>query len=270
MQQHTSTSDRPLAVVTGASAGIGFELAKQFAQNGYGLVVVAEDAGIETAARELEALGTDVRAVRADLATFEGVEQAWQAVVADGRPVDAIAINAGVGIGGDFTETDLDAELKLVDLNVKSTVHLAKRVVPAMKSRGAGKILFTSSIAAMMPDPFEAVYGGSKAFVFSFSEALRNELKDSGVTVTALQPGPTETEFFDRAGMTGNTQVGTSKKDDPALVAKQGFEALMAGKDHVVAGSLKTRVQAAVISKLPEGAKSEAHRAMAEPGSGKK
>lgn len=137
-----------------------------------------------------------------------------------------------------------------------------------MSARGRGRILFTSSIAALMPGPFEAVYGASKSFVYSFAQALRNELKDTGVTVTALQPGPTETDFFHRADM-DDTQVGTDKKDDPAQVAQQGFDALMAGKDHVIAGSLKTRVQAAVIGALPDTVSAEVHRSMAEPGSAK-
>ena len=259
-------SRKPLAVVTGASSGIGYELAKQFAQNGFDLLVTSETDAITAAARDFTALGAHVDAVEADLATYEGVEELYEAITLSGRPVEAIAINAGVGVGGDFRETDLAAELRLIDLNVKSTVHLAKRVVPDMSARGRGRILFTSSIAAIMPDPFEAVYGASKSFVYSFAQALRNELKETGVTVTALQPGPTETDFFHRAEM-DDTQVGSDKKDDPAQVARQGFDALMAGKDHVIAGSLKTKVQAAVIGALPDAVSAEVHRSMAEPGS---
>ena len=261
---------RPLAVVTGASSGIGYELAKQFANHGYDLVIAAEDAGINNAATELAILGAKIETVQVDLATYDGVETLYAAIHSTGLPVDAIAINAGIGIGGDFThETDLQDELKLINLNVVSTVHLAKRVVKDMVARGQGRILFTSSIAALMPGPFEAVYAASKAFVQSFSEALRNELKDTGVTVTALQPGPTETNFFERAGMQ-DTRVGQSKKDDPAQVAEQGFEALMAGKDHVIAGSVSTKVQAAMTNVLPSTANAEQHRKLAEPGSGDK
>jgi short-subunit dehydrogenase len=260
---------KQLAVVTGASSGIGFELAKQFAQNDFDLLVSSEigDARLEVAVKAFTALGAHVDAVEVDLATYDGVETLYEAIVLTGRPVDAIAINAGVGLGGDFRDTDLAAELRMIDLNVKSTVHLARRIVPIMSAQKRGRILFTSSIAALMPDPYEAVYGASKSFVFSFAEALRNELGGTGVTVTALQPGPTDTDFFHRAGM-DDTKVGTDEKDDPALVAKQGFEALMAGKDRVIAGSLKTKAQAAVIGALPDTVKADVHRSLAEPGSG--
>jgi uncharacterized protein len=186
-----------------------------------------------------------------------------------GRPVDAIAINAGVGVGGPFIDTDLEAELRLINLNVVSVVRLSKYVLRDMISRGEGRVLYTSSIAADMPAPFEAVYGASKAFELSFAEAVRNELKDTGVTITVLQPGATETNFFRRAGME-DTKVGAGKKDDPAEVAKQGFEALMAGKDHIVAGSLKNKLQDAAAQVMPEPAKAAAHRKLSEPGSANK
>jgi uncharacterized protein len=217
---------KPLAVVTGASSGIGYELAKQFARHGYDLVVAAEDSGIHTAAGEIAALGARTEPVQADLATYSGVEQLWARVVAAGTPVEAVAINAGVGVGGPFAETDLDAELNLVDLNVRSAVHLAKRAVRDMVPRNSGRILFTSSIAATQPGPFEAAYAASKAFLLSFAEGLRNELKDTGVTVTALMPGPTATQFFERAGLE-DTRVGAGPKDDAAEVAEEAFEALM-------------------------------------------
>jgi short-subunit dehydrogenase len=202
-----------------------------------------------------------------DLATFDGVEELYAAIRESGRPVDAIAINAGRGIGGDFTrETDLRDELNVIDLNVTSTVHLAKLVLPDMVARDAGKVLFTSSVASMMPGTYQAVYNASKSFVQSFSEALRNELKDTDVTITALMPGPTDTQFFDRADML-DTRVGAGTKDDPATVAKQGFEALMKGKEKVVAGSVKTKVQGAASKIMPDSAKAQMHRKMAEPGS---
>ena len=255
-----------LAVVTGASSGIGLELAKLFATNGYDLVIVAEDEGIESAADRLRSIGPMVEPVQADLATEDGVEELWERIEGMGRPVDAIAINAGVGVGGPFLETDLDEEINLINLNVTGAVHLAKHVVQHMSERGAGKILFTSSIAADMPTPFEAVYGASKAFLLSFSEALRNELKDTNITVTALQPGPTDTNFFDRAGMR-HTKVGADKKDDPADVARDGFEALMAGKAKVVAGSLKNVVQSKMARVTPATMTAELHRKLSEPGS---
>lgn len=265
----TNSATKQFAVVTGASDGIGYELAKQFAQNGFDLLITAEDVAITQAARDIEALGANVEAVQTDLATYDGVETLYNKMKSSGRPVDAIAINAGVGVGGPFAETDLQEELNLINLNVVSTVHLAKHVVKDMVARGQGRILFTSSIAALMPGPFEAVYAASKSFVQSFSEALRNELKDQGVTVTALQPGPTDTNFFHRADM-DDTKAGASKKDDPAQVAKQGFDALMAGDDHVVAGSLKTKAQAAVTNVLPSTANAAQHRKQAEPGSADK
>jgi short-subunit dehydrogenase len=182
--------------------------------------------------------------------------------------VDAIAFNAGRGAGGDFVrDTDLRDELNIIDVNVTSTVHLAKRVLPDMVRRGEGRVLFTSSIASTMSGSFQAVYNASKSFVQSFSEAVRNELKDTGVTVTALMPGPTDTEFFERADMM-DTKVGAGSKDDPAKVAEQGFEALMKGDDHVVAGSLKNKVQAVAAKAMPDTVKAETHRRMAEPGSG--
>lgn len=263
----TTANVRALAVVTGASSGIGFELAKQFAQHDFDLVIAAENAGIADAARELSALGAHVTPVQADLSTADGVETLYGTVTATGRPVDAAAINAGIGVGGPFADTDLDDDLRLIDLNVRSAVHLAKLVVRDMAGRRAGRVLFTSSIAATQPGAFQATYNASKAFLLSFSEALRSELKDSGVTVTALMPGPTETDFFERADLT-DTKLGQSKKDDPALVAKHGFEALMDGKDHVVAGSVKNNVMAGASKVLPETAKAAMHRKMAEPGSG--
>ncbi len=172
-----SSSKRRFAVVTGASSGIGYELAKQFAQNGFDLLITATGATINEAAQDCESLGAKVETVQADLATYDGVEMLYDKILATGRPVDAIALNAGVGVGGEFTKTDLQAELNLIELNVASTVHLAKRVVQDMVSRGAGKILFTSSIVSQMPSPFQAVYAASKAFVHSFSEAIRNRVE---------------------------------------------------------------------------------------------
>jgi short-subunit dehydrogenase len=266
----TTTSARPLAVVTGASSGIGFELAKQFAANGFDLIVAAEDDAIATAARELRDAGAAVEDVQVDLATDAGVEELYRRIRAAQRPVDALALNAGIGAGGAFaTDTDLRDELRIVDLNVRSTVHLAKHVVRDMVARNQGRVLFTSSIASTMPGSFQAVYNASKSFVQSFALALRNELKDTGVTVTSLMPGPTETEFFARADML-DTKVGADDKDDPADVARDGFEALMAGEERVVSASRKTKLQGRGSRFLPDSAKAEMHRRMAEPGSAKK
>jgi short-subunit dehydrogenase len=264
-----STAERSFAVVTGASSGIGFELAKQFVSHDFDVIIAAEDEAIHTAAAELEQLGSSVVAVRVDLAADGGVDRLYERIAATGRPVDALALNAGVGAGGAFaTDTDLQDELRLIDLNVRSTVHLAKHVVRDMVQRDGGRILFTSSIAATMPGAFQAVYNASKSFVQSFALALRNELKDTGVTITSLMPGPTETEFFERADML-DTKVGESDKDDPAAVAREGFEALMSGAERAVSASLATKLQGHGSRLLPDSAKAAMHRKMAEPGSGR-
>lgn len=260
-----NTSTKPFAVVTGASSGIGLELAKEFARNGFDLLLTAElDERLNAASFEIEALGAAVRTVGADLTQPSGVHAVYEAIKAGGQPVDAIAINAGVGVGGDFRETDLDKEVEMINLNCVSTVHLAKHMARDMAARGSGRMLFTASIASLMPAPFEAVYGATKAFVFSFAEALRNELKDTGVSVTALMPGVTETDFFHRADM-DETPVGQSKKDDPADVARDGFNALMAGKDKVIAGSLKTKAMGLGTELTPPTLSAEVHRKMSEP-----
>jgi short-subunit dehydrogenase len=172
-------------------------------------------------------------------------------------------------VGGPFLETDLEEEINLINLNVTGAVHLAKYVVQHMADGDAGRLLLTSSIAAGMPAPFEGGYGASKAFLLSFAQALRNELKDTNITVTALQPGPTDTNFFARANLE-DTTVGADKKDDPADVARDGFDALMAGKDHVVAGSFKNKVQAGMSNVTPDTVTAEMHRKLSEPGSASK
>jgi uncharacterized protein len=259
------SADRPLALVTGASSGIGRELAREFAEHGFDLIIAAEDDDIQRVADELSN-GARVEAVRVDLASGEGVEGLYGKVKAGGRPLDAAVLNAGIGAGGAFVDTDLNDELKLIDLNVRSTVHLAKYVVRDMVEGGEGRILFTSSIASTMPGAFQAAYNASKSFVQSFALALRHELKDSGVTVTSLMPGPTDTEFFERADML-DTKVGAGDKDDPADVAHDGFEALMNGDERVVSASLSTKLQGRASRLMPDSAKAAMHRRMAEPGS---
>ncbi len=255
-----------LAVVTGASSGIGYNLAKVFAENGYDLIINAEDGGIQTAASDFTSLGVTVTPVKADLATFDGCDQFWKQVEASGRALDAIAINAGVGVGGLFAETDLQKEVNIVRLNCESTVHIAKHAVQKMLKQGSGKILITSSIAGEMVAPKEAVYAASKAFDLSFSKSLRYELKDTGITVTALQPGPTDTNFFNRADL-GDTKAGTEgkKESDPYSVAKQGFDALMSGEDHVYAASWKTKLEGAVLGVVPDSMVGKMHESMTEP-----
>jgi uncharacterized protein len=264
----SATADRPLALVTGASSGIGLELARQFANNGFDLFIAAQDDGLETAQRELQATGAHVDAVQVDLATEDGVDELYRHVTAHPRPLAAAALNAGRGAGGAFaTDTDLSDELEIIDLNVRSTVQLAKYVVRDMTLRGEGRILFTSSIASTMPGPFQAVYNASKSFVQSFALALRNELKDTGVSVTSLMPGPVDTEFFAVAGMDQDTKIGTGDKDDPADVARDGFEALMNGDERVVSHSITSKAQGIGSRMLPDSVKAQMHRKMAEPGS---
>jgi short-subunit dehydrogenase len=255
-----------LAVVTGASSGIGFNLAKVFAENGFDLIIGSAGERLDDAASELQRLGASVKAIQADLATYDGVDEFWSGVEADGRKVDAVAINAGVGVGGLFVETDLKKEINLVRLNVEGTVHLAKHAVKKLVGQGEGRILITASIASEMVAPREAVYAASKAFDLSFARSLRYELEDTGVTVTALQPGPTDTDFFHRAGM-DNTKVGSEgkKESDPYDVAKQGYEALMAGKDHVYSASMKTKLEGALAGVAPDSVKASMHEKQAKP-----
>jgi len=254
-----------LALVTGASSGIGLELARQFAEHGYDLIITAEDDELAEAEASLAGTGVSVRAVKADLSAYDGVERLWAAVAEGGRPLDAAALNAGIGVNGDFTrDIPLTDDLRLISVNVTAVVHLAKRLLPGMVERGAGRVLVTSSVAATMPGPYYATYAASKAFLQSFAQAIRFELKDTGVTVTALQPGPTDTEFFERADME-DTKAGQASKDDPAEVAKDGFEALMAGKDHVIAGSAKNKAQVAGGKLLPEKARAAMHAAQTKP-----
>jgi short-subunit dehydrogenase len=255
----------PFAVVTGASSGIGYELAKRFAEHGFDLLVTAENEKIVGAASEIRDFGRKVEFFQVDLSSYDGVERLCTKIESMGRPVNAVAINAGIGVSGDFArETLLKDELALIRLNVVSTVHLAKRIAEDMVARGKGRILFTSSIASTMPGPFMAVYNASKAFIQSFAQAIREELKGSGVSVTSLMPGATDTEFFERAHME-DTPVGQGKKDDPADVAKDGFEALMAGKDHIIAGSFKNKLQGEVAARvLPETLKAHVYRKQTE------
>jgi len=259
--------ERPLALVTGASTGIGLELARQFAAHNFDLVIAANDDPLDDARRELESTGAAVEAVRVDLAAGSGVDELWERVRATGRPLAAAALNAGRGAGGAFAGgTDLADELEIVDLNVRGTVQLAKYITTDMATRGEGRILFTSSIASTMPGTYQAVYNASKSFVQSFALSLREELSDTGVTVTSLMPGPTETEFFERADML-DTKVGAGDKDDPADVARDGFEAMMNGDERVVSASLKTKLQGRASRILPDNVKAKMHSGMAEPGS---
>ena len=254
----STPEQNPLAVVTGASSGIGLELAKVFAANGFDLVVTAEDAELAQAVAGLQAAGTHVESLRADLATHAGVEELASFITARSRPVAALALNAGRGAGGKFVgETALEDELEVVDLNVRSTVHLAKRVLPGMVARGEGRVLITSSVASTMPGAHQAVYNASKSFTQSFAEALHEELADTGVTVTALMPGPTDTEFFAEADIDDADMA--KHRDDAGQVAQQGFDAMMKGERKVVGGSLMNKVQAKTSGLIPDAVKAKVH-----------
>lgn len=257
---------KPFAIVTGASSGIGLELAAICAQEGYDLLVAADRPEIHAAADRFRSLGAEVTVVETDLATTEGVDELSAA--AAGRPVDALLANAGHGLGHGFLDQDFDDIRHVIDTNITGTIYLVQVVGRAMRNRGAGRILLTGSIAGFIPGTYQAVYNGTKAFVDSFSFALRAELKDSGVTVTCLMPGATETDFFERADML-DTKVGQGPKDDPVDVARTGFDAMMRGDGDIVSG-WKNKLQSVLANVTPAGMLAEQHRRMAEPGSGKK
>lgn len=260
------SGSRPLALVTGASSGIGYHLALCCAKNGYDLLVAA-DQPLEEAAMDLWALGAYVETVQTELARPEGVNEVLVAL--RGRTVDALLANAGHGLGKSFLAQDFGAIQHVIDTNITGTLYLLHKVAPAMCARGQGRILITGSIAGFQPGAFQAVYNASKAFLDSFAAALRNELKDTGVTVTCLMPGVTDTDFFARADML-DTKLGTDEhKDDPAEVAKIGFKAMMEGEADVVTG-LKNKLQVAMSKVMPSQIAAELHRKMAQPGSASK
>ena len=261
-----AATPRPLAIITGASAGIGYELAKICAENGFDLIVAADQPKITQAAQEFRALGVEAEAVQADLATLDGVDKLYAA--ARGRRVDALLANAGHGLGKAFLDQDFGDVRHVIDTNITGTIYLIQKVGRDMRAHGEGRILITGSIAGFIPGAYQAVYNGTKAFIDSFSFAIRNELKDTGVTVTCLMPGATETEFFERADMM-DTKVAQSKKDDPADVAKTGFAAMMRGDGDVVAG-WQNKLQTAIASVTPAGLLAQQHRKQAEPGTAKK
>ena len=254
---------RPLAVVTGASSGIGYHLARCAAEHGYDLVVAA-DTSLTDAVRDFEGLGAQVQAVQCDLAQPEGVQHLITAI--GNREVDALMANAGHGLGGAFLQQEFQDVLHVINTNITGTVHLIQHVARLMVPRGKGRILVTGSIAGFQPGAFQAVYNGTKAFVDSFSLALRNEMKDSGVTVSCLMPGATDTEFFQRAHME-TTKVANDEKMmmQPDEVAKVGFQAMLKGEADVVAG-VKNKVQVAMSKVLPSQATAQIHRKLAEPG----
>ncbi len=257
-----TTQTRPLAVVTGASTGIGFELAKCCAAEGFDLLVAADEPAIGDAVTTFEAMGARASAVQADLATIEGVDRLYAEL--NGRPVEALLANAGRGLGRGFLDQNFEQVRHVVDTNITGTIYLLQKVGRDMRERGRGRILITGSIAGFMPGTYQAVYNGTKAFLDSFSFALRHELKNTGVSVTCLMPGATETDFFERADMM-DTKVGTAKKQDPVEVARTGFKAMMKGDGDVVSG-WQNKLQSAIALVTPSDMLAEMHRGMAEPG----
>jgi short-subunit dehydrogenase len=262
----TGSTARPLAVVTGASSGIGRQLAVCCAEKGFDLVIAADRPSIAEAAETLRDCGVEVEYVETDLATAAGVDELVARI--GERPVDALLANAGHGLGRAFLDQDFMEVRHVIDTNITGTIDLIQRIGRRMRDRGQGRILITGSIAGFLPGTFNAVYNGTKAFIDSFSFALRNELKESGVTVTCLMPGPTDTEFFARADML-DTQVNQGKKDDPADVARTGFEAMMKGEGDVVSG-WKNKMQVAMAGVTPSSVLAEMHRKQAEPGAAEK
>ncbi|MER8696212.1 SDR family NAD(P)-dependent oxidoreductase [Mesorhizobium opportunistum] len=255
-----------LAVVTGASSGIGKELAKLCAKDGYSLIIAADEPAIQQAAEALASHDVTVEAIEADLATVEGADQLISRI--GDRDIDLLFLNAGRGLGEGFVDQDWKKVRRIIDTNITGTVYLAHELGARMARRGRGRILFTGSIAGFMPGTFQAVYNGTKAFIDSFAIALRHELQSTGVTVTVLMPGATQTRFFERAEMM-DTKVGTDEKDNPADVARTGYEAMMAGEEQVVSG-WKNKLQVAAAHVTPAGTLAEQHRKMAEPGSAAK
>jgi short-subunit dehydrogenase len=259
-------SQRKFAIVTGASTGIGLELARECAKHDFDLLIAANEPEINNAADELRREGGMVETVQADLAAIEGVDQLYEKI--NGRRVDALLANAGRGLGKAFLDQDFKDARYVLDTNVTGTIYLIHKVGRDMRAHGDGRILITGSIAGFTPGSFQAVYNGTKAFLDSFSYALREELKDTGVSVTCLMPGATETEFFRRADMM-DTKVGTDKKDDPSDVAKNGFAAMMKCEGGVVSG-MHNKMQAAAAHVMPAETLAKQHTKMAAPGTAKR
>jgi short-subunit dehydrogenase len=261
----SKSTGRALAIVTGASTGIGYQLAICCAEHDYDLVVAADEPAIFDAAKAFEALHVSVDAVQADLATTAGVDMLMAAV--GDRSVDALLANAGRGLGKAFLDQRFDDIRHVIETNVTGTTYLLHLVGRRMRAARRGRILITGSIAGFMPGTYQAVYNGTKAYLDSLSFALRAELAETGVTVTCLMPGATETAFFNRADML-DTKLGTSRKDDPADVARVGFDAMMRGDGDVVSG-WQNKVRSAIATITPSGVLAKMHRRQAEPGSGR-
>jgi len=257
---------QPFAIVTGASSGIGFALARECLDHGFDLLIAADEPAIEQAAADLRSHGSGrVDALQADLTGVEGVDRLCAA--AGGRKVDALLANAGVGLGDAFLDQAPADWLRVVETNITGTLLLLHKVGRDMRAARSGRILITGSIAGFMPGTYQAVYNAGKSFLDSFSFALRHEVAGDGITVTCLMPGATETDFFERADLM-DTKIGTAKKDDAGEVAEIGFKAMMNGEGDVVTG-WHNKLMTAIASVTPAGLLAKAHQAMAQPGTAK-
>ena len=247
-------SEKKYALVTGATSGIGHELAKVFAQNGYNLITVARlSAELQTVSQQISSqYGVEVIPVGKDLFNPEAATEVYEEVKARGIEVNVLVNDAGQGVYGTFTETDLQKQLQIIQLNVVSLTALTYHFLKDMVARNEGKILQLGSVVSQLPAPLQSVYGGTKAYILKFTEALISELEDTDVTLTVLQPGVTDTDFFNKAGAQ-NSKLAEDKSSmaDPADVAKDAYEALMKGKDKVVSG-IKNKVQVAMSNVMPD------------------
>lgn len=241
------------ALITGASSGIGYELAKLFAKDGYNLAIVGRNAEeLEHKAAEFRQSGVEVTLYVKDLFNREEVFSLCEDVKNSGVQVDVLVNDAGQGAYGQFKDNDIQRELNIIDLNIVAPTILTKHFVQEMVARNSGKILNVASIASTAPGPWQVVYHGTKAYILSLTEGIREELKDTEVTITALLPGVTDTDFFNKADMQSSKIVqDKSAMSDPADVAKDGYEALMAGTDKVVSG-IKNKIQVAMGNVTPD------------------
>jgi short-subunit dehydrogenase len=260
------STEKKYALITGGSSGIGYELAKLFAADQYNLILVSRDQErLQSLQQEFgQQFGVEVQSIAKDLSLKESPLEVYQEVKAKGIEIDVLVNDAGQGVYGEFTETDLDRELDIIQLNIGAYVVLTKCFLKDMVARGSGKILNVGSIAGELPGPWQSVYHGTKAFVNSWSEAIRSEVKDKGVTVTVLLPGATDTDFFNKADMEESKMVQETKLADPAKVAKDGFEALMSGDDKIVSG-LKNKVQVAMGNFMPDSMAADQMNKQQEP-----
>lgn len=256
---------KPIALVTGGSAGIGLEIARLLANDGHDLVITGSSSRVNDAAEELRKTGVEVTPIQSDLSTEEGVAAVLEAITDTGRVPDVLVFNAGIAIGGAFVDIPLERHMQLIALNVLAPVRMAHALIPQLINKGGGKVLLVSSLSATTPTPYESVYGPSKAFLTSFGHSIREELSGTGVQITILHPGATATEFHSRAGM-GTTGFGdNSWKNNPAEVARQGYEGLMSGETSIIGGDEATQEAAREHKRLSEEEKARRHAEMARP-----